>query len=82
MTEQERRILISLRLQNAKETLAEIPVHIEHGFWDSRQSGDYNAFIMMDEDKVIELYPRAVFFIETIEQLIISGNTPSDSDIL
>lgn len=29
MTEQDRQILISLRLQSAKETLAEIPIHIE-----------------------------------------------------
>lgn len=140
MTEQERQILITLRLQSAKETLAEIPVHIEHCFWntavsrmyyacyyvvealllqhgisvkthsgirqafskefvmtgivdkglskfysrlfDSRQSGDYNAFIMMNEDKVKELYPRAIFFIETIEQLIKSGATRPESNSL
>lgn len=128
MTEQERKILTSIRLQNAKDTLAEIPVHLEHGFWntavsrmyyacyyavealllkhgisvkthsgirqafskefvitglidkrlskfysklyDSRQSSDYDAFIIMDEDKVKELYPKAVSFIEALEQLI------------
>lgn len=43
MTEQERKILISLRLQNAKDTLAEIPVHLEHGFWNTAVSRMYYA---------------------------------------
>lgn len=33
MTEEERISLVSVRLQNAKETLKEVPVHIENGFW-------------------------------------------------
>ena len=43
MTNEERQILISLRLQNAKGTLAEIPVHIEHGFWNTAVSRMYYA---------------------------------------
>lgn len=132
MTDEERQVLISLRVQNAKDTLKEIPVHIEHGFWNTavnrmyyacyyavaalllkhsisvkthsgvrqafskefvltglvdkeqsrfysnlfanRQTGDYNDFIMMNQDKVNELYPKAVIFIETIERLIKSDS--------
>ena len=36
----------------------------------NRQSGDYDDFIMMNEDKVRELYPKAVVFIDIIERLI------------
>ena len=32
MTDEERKSLVSIRLQNAKETLDEVPVHIENGF--------------------------------------------------
>ena len=42
----------------------------EERLYANRQSGDYDAFIMMDEDTVKEFYPRAVSFIDTIEQLI------------
>lgn len=35
MTDDERTALIALRLQNAKDTLQEITVHIEHGFWNT-----------------------------------------------
>ena len=128
MPDEERRALVSLRLQNAKDTLIELPVLIEHGFWNTtvsrmyyacyyavaalllkhgicvkthsgirqafskefvltgqidkeqskfysnlyanRQSGDYDDFIMMNEDKVRELYPKAVVFIDIIERLI------------
>ena len=128
MTDEERQNLISLRLQNARDTLAEISVHIGHGFWntavsrmyyacyyvvaalllkhgisvkthsgmrqafskefvltgqvdkelsrfysrlyDSRQTGDYDDFIMMDEAKVNKLYPQAILFIDTLERLI------------
>lgn len=128
MMDEERRSLIALRLQNAKDTLAEIPVHMEHGFWntavsrmyyacyyavaalllkhgisvkthagmrqafskefvltglvdkewsrfysklyDRRQTGDYDDFIMMDEDMVTELYPQAVLFVDVLERLI------------
>ena len=128
MTDEERKSLVSIRLQNAKETLKEISVHIENGFWntatnrmyyacyyavaalllkngisvkthsgvrqalgkefvvtglvskeqarffsilyDNRQTGDYDDFIMMTEGKVRELYPQAVAFVETLENLI------------
>lgn len=128
MTDEERKSLVSIRLQNAKETLYEVPVHIENGFWntatnrmyyacyyavaalllkngisvkthsgvrqalgkefvvtglvskkqarffsilfDNRQTGDYDDFIMMTEEKVKELYPQAVGFIQAIESLI------------
>ena len=126
MTDEERKSLVSIRLQNAKETLDEVPVHIENGFWntatnrmyyacyyavaalllkngisvkthsgvrqalgkefvvtglvskeqarffsilfDNRQTGDYDDF--MTEEKVKELYPQAVGFIQAIESLI------------
>lgn len=128
MTDEERHSLIILRLQNTKATLAEIPVHIENGFYNTavsrmyyacyyvvaalllkhgisvkthsgirhafgkefvltglvdkelsrfysnlyanRQTGDYDDFIMMDEDIVNELYPQAIIFIDTLERLI------------
>lgn len=128
MTDEERRSLVSLRLQNAKETLTELPILMEHGFWNTtvsrmyyacyyavaalllkhgisaknhsgirqafskefvltglvdkeqsrfysnlfanRQSGDYDNFIMMNEEKVGELYPKAVVFIDILERLI------------
>ena len=38
MTDEERRALVSLRLQNAKDTLIELPVLIEHGFWNTTVS--------------------------------------------
>lgn len=129
MTDEERKSLVSIRLQNAKETLNEVPVHIENGFWntatnrmyyacyyavaalllkngisvkthsgvrqalgkefvvtglvskeqarffsilfDNRQTGDYDDFIMMTEEKVKELYPQAVDFVKVVENLII-----------
>lgn len=132
MTDEERHILVTLRLQNAKATLSEIPVHLEHGFWntavsrmyyacyyavaalllkhgisvkthsgirnafckefvlpgivdkeqsrfytnlfDYRQTGDYDDYIMMDERKVTELYPKAILFIDTLERLITETN--------
>lgn len=43
MTDEERRILVTLRLQNAKATLSEIPVHLEHGFWNTAVSRMYYA---------------------------------------
>lgn len=43
MMDEERRSLIALRLQNAKDTLAEIPVHMEHGFWNTAVSRMYYA---------------------------------------
>ncbi len=128
MTDEERQSLVTLRLQNARITLAEIPVHIEHGFYNTavsrmyyacyyavvaillqrgvsvkthsgvrnafskefvltglvdrelsrfysnlyanRQSGDYDDFIMMDEDIANELYPQAIHFIDTLALLI------------
>lgn len=128
MTDEERKSLVSIRLQNAKETLNEVPVHIENCFWntatnrmyyacyyavaalllkngisvkthsgvrqalgkefvvtglvskeqarffsilfDNRQTGDYDDFIMMTEEKVKELYPQAVAFVKVIEGLI------------
>lgn len=128
MTDEERRSLILLRLQNAKDTLAEVPVHIENGFWntatnrmyyacyyavaalllkkgvsvkthsgvrqafgkefvvtgliakeqarffsilyDNRQTGDYDDFIMMTEEKVRELYPQAVDFVKELERVL------------
>lgn len=129
MTNDERNALIALRLQNAKETIKEISVHIEHGFWDTatnrmyyacyyavaalllkkgvsikthsgvrqalgkefvvsgqvtkeqarffsilfdnRQTCDYDDCIMMTQDKVEELYPQAVGFIDSLEKLIL-----------
>ncbi|WP_370860609.1 HEPN domain-containing protein [Parabacteroides faecis] len=129
MTDDERTALIALRLQNAKDTLQEITVHIEHGFWntatnrmyyacyyavaalllkkgisvkthsgvrqafgkefvasgqvskeqarffsilyDNRQTGDYDDYIMMTRDKVEELYPQAIVFIDSLEKLIL-----------
>lgn len=128
MTDEERKSLVSVRLQNAKDTLDEVPVHIENGFWntatnrmyyacyyavaalllkndisvkthsgvrqalgkefvvtglvskeqarffsnlfDNRQTGDYDDFIMMSEEKVRELYPQAVDFVKLLEGLI------------
>lgn len=128
MTDDERKSLVSVRLQNAKDTLDEVPVHIENGFWntatnrmyyacyyavaalllkngvsvkthsgvrqalgkefvvtglvskeqarffsnlfDNRQTGDYDDFIMMSEEKVRELYPQAVDFVKSLECLI------------
>ena len=128
MTDEERKSLVSIRLQNAKETLDEVPVHIENGFWntaanrmyyacyyavaalllkngisvkthsgvrqalgkefvvtglvskeqarffsilfDNRQTGDYDDFIMMTEEKVKELYPQTVDFIQVQKCLI------------
>lgn len=128
MTEEERKALVSLRLRNAWETLEEVPVHIENGFWntatnrmyyacyyavaalllkhgisvkthsgvrqalgrefvvtglvskeharffsilyDYRQTGDYDDFIMMTEEKVRELYPQATAFIQALEGVI------------
>lgn len=43
MTDEERRALVSLRLQNAKDTLIELPVLIEHGFWNTTVSRMYYA---------------------------------------
>lgn len=128
MTDDERNTLITLRLQNAKETIKEISIHIEHGFWntatnrmyyacyyavtalllkngisikthsgvrqafskefvlsgqvpkeqarffsilfDNRQTGDYDDYIMITQDKVEELYPQAITFINSLEKLI------------
>lgn len=38
--------------------------------YDYRQTGDYDDFIMMTEDKVKELYPQAVAFIEALDDLV------------
>lgn len=128
MTEEERKSLVSIRWQNARETLEEVPVHIENGFWntavnrmyyacyyavaalllkqgisvkthsgvrqafgkayvvtgmvpkeqarffsilyDYRQTGDYDDFIMMTEEKTRELYPQAVAFLQSLEGLV------------
>ena len=43
MTDDERTALIALRLQNAKDTLQEITVHIEHGFWNTATNRMYYA---------------------------------------
>lgn len=43
MMDEERRSLIALRIQNAKDTLAEIPVHMEHSFWNTAVSRMYYA---------------------------------------
>lgn len=134
MTEEERMDLVALRVQNAKATLAEVPVHIDNGFWntatnrmyyacyymvaalllqagvqlkthagvrqafgkefvlkglvsrekarffsilyDYRQTGDYDDFIRMDEEKVKDLYPQAVDFIADLEKLIMLPSKP------
>ena len=43
MTDEERKSLVSIRLQNAKETLDEVPVHIENGFWNTATNRMYYA---------------------------------------
>lgn len=43
MTDDERRALVSIRLQNARETLEEVPVHIENGFWNTATNRMYYA---------------------------------------
>lgn len=38
--------------------------------FDNRQTGDYDDFIMMTEEKVRDLYPQAVDFVKSLEGLI------------
>ena len=47
MTDEERKSLVSIRLQNAKETLDEVPVHIENGFWNTATNRMYYACYYM-----------------------------------
>lgn len=39
--------------------------------FDNRQTSDYDDCIMMTQDKVEELYPQAVGFIDSLEKLIL-----------
>lgn len=43
MTDDEKLSLILLRLQNARDTLNEIPVLVEHGFWNTAVNRMYYA---------------------------------------
>ena len=47
MTEGERIDLVALRVQNAKATLAEVPVHINNGFWNTATNRMYYACYYM-----------------------------------
>lgn len=43
MTEEERISLVLLRMRNARETLKEVPVHMEHCFWNTTVNRMYYA---------------------------------------
>jgi uncharacterized protein (UPF0332 family) len=42
--------------------------------FESRQSGDYDDFILYDENDYIDLEPKAIEFVDTLESLIASNS--------
>lgn len=41
-----------------------------HDLFEKRHSGDYDDFVLCDQEMVDELYPKAVQFIEGIKDLL------------
>ena len=66
LTDEERKAVVLLRLDNAKQTLEDV----YYKLFSLRQKGDYDDWIVVNEFDIMPLLEPAEQFIKTIEKLI------------